>query len=968
MSGGQQPSQTGDTGGAKPKQQDQTNWKSVADAAANILNALYVSRADYTDGADTKVKKCIHLFKKIMKGTGLFFAVVSILLFPLFAVKVFDDVAKLTARNRMSELRITELERKFVDMIESPEPLALQARPGPQERRDPWGRLVLRERLEPMTRGPSGQLLFLYLDPWEKRVLGTSWPCAYQASWATRRKRAHWATWPSVCRASWAPRTRWAAWACDALGVLVPLGCLALCLWGLLGPRDALGVLVPLGRLVLPNFWNGNGICYKMFDTKLDFSAAAAKCRRHGGTLAMPRDAVANVVLSFRLGTNHWIGLHDRYWEGRFQWMDGTPLAGGYRMWKPNQPDNNKGMEDCVHIHDGYWNDNPCSTRLPFICQVIPLSRQTPCLVQDVFLLYRNLTTGIMSGGQQQSQTGDTGGATPQQQGQTNWRSLADAAANIPNTMYVSRAVKVSTLFDDVSKLSARNRMTELQITELKQMCVLPGPNHSLAVNGLLKSPTPPGSSGNVTTGVARPAGPPGPPGPPGEKGSTGPAGPGGKAGKPGSTGPLGPPGPPGEKGPMGPAGPEGKAGKPGSPGPLGPPGPPGEKGPMGLAGPEERLVSLALPGLLGPQERRAHGTGWQAWISRASWAPGAPGKKGPMGPPGPEGKAGEKGPIGLAGPKGNAGKPGSTGHLGPPKGIGCQPSKKVPPCHFRVSKTCYKSFNARVDFNTAAETCCRKGGTLAMPRDAYSNKRLASMLHSRRFVTSTSGLVSTISTKKGTSSGWTALRLVPLRVGLQTSQITIKTVNTVLLIGDQADILAAGMTAHAPANYHSYASSTERVRIPAFQAFRSLVLPDVLGQRRGPWGRLALCLPGLLPYYRQREAEDFNTAAETCCRKGGTLAMPRDRDSNQRIASILRSWFVNGDFWFGLHDQHKEGHFEWVDGTQLGAFQIWGKDQPDDQNGEDCAVYRRSIGQPHYWKDASCSRKLPFICEFQRK
>ncbi|KAI8509768.1 hypothetical protein Bbelb_121960 [Branchiostoma belcheri] len=252
-----------------------------------------------------------------------------------------------------------------------------------------------------------------------------------------------------------------------------------------------------------------------------------------------------------------------------------------------------------------------------------------------------------MSGGQQRSQTGDTGGATPQQQGQTNWRSIADAAANIPNAMYVSRAdygadannktkwldrgkkvlkgtglfiavatvllfpifaVKVSTLSGDVSKLAARNRMTELQITELKQMCVLPGPNHSLDENGLLKSPTPPGSSGNVTTGVAGAAGPPGPPGPPGA---------------------------PGEKGPTGPAGPEGKAGKPGSTGPPGPLGPPElreKRGPLARLVLRERLVSLALPGLLGLQERRGPWGRLASLALPASWAARAPGKEGSHG------------------------------------------------------------------------------------------------------------------------------------------------------------------------------------------------------------------------------------------------------------------------------------------------------------------------------------------------
>ncbi|KAI8511625.1 hypothetical protein Bbelb_107250, partial [Branchiostoma belcheri] len=54
-----------------------------------------------------------------------------------------------------------------------------------------------------------------------------------------------------------------------------------------------------------------------------------------------------------------------------------------------------------------------------------------------------SLQSNIMSsstGRQQQAQTGTTGGATPTQSQQTDWRSLADAAANTPNPLYVSRA------------------------------------------------------------------------------------------------------------------------------------------------------------------------------------------------------------------------------------------------------------------------------------------------------------------------------------------------------------------------------------------------------------------------------------------------------------------------------------------------------------------------------------------------
>ncbi|KAI8491192.1 hypothetical protein Bbelb_312330 [Branchiostoma belcheri] len=118
----------------------------------------------------------------------------------------------------------------------------------------------------------------------------------------------------------------------------------------------------------------------------------------------------------------------------------------------------------------------------------------------------------------------------------------------------------------------------------------------------------------------------------------------------------------------------------------AGPPGPPGEKGAMGPAGP--------------------------------------PGEKGAMGPAGPPGAKGDKGPTGtgVVGERRTEMEPmGPAGRLSVGSPV-CQKSKKVPACRPWVSKTCYKAFRSREDFNAAAETCCREGGTLAMPRDRDSN------------------------------------------------------------------------------------------------------------------------------------------------------------------------------------------------------------------------------------------------------
>eukprot|EP00058_Branchiostoma_floridae_P003440 XP_002588928.1 hypothetical protein BRAFLDRAFT_89117 [Branchiostoma floridae] len=179
------------------------------------------------------------------------------------------------------------------------------------------------------------------------------------------------------------------------------------------------------------------GICYKAFDTPKSFSDAAAACGGDGGTLAMPRDAGTNDFL-FSLhnavsdtGT-FWFGLQDQREEGSFEWVDGSAL-GTYHSWGPGEPNNSGGEEDCISYVVGWkgkWNDNTCDLLLYYICQVVP---------GRVFFAVQNLTSRTMPGGQQQSQTGDTG-TTPVQQPQTYWWSIADAAASIPNALYVSRA------------------------------------------------------------------------------------------------------------------------------------------------------------------------------------------------------------------------------------------------------------------------------------------------------------------------------------------------------------------------------------------------------------------------------------------------------------------------------------------------------------------------------------------------
>ncbi|KAI8513992.1 hypothetical protein Bbelb_083160 [Branchiostoma belcheri] len=75
-----------------------------------------------------------------------------------------------------------------------------------------------------------------------------------------------------------------------------------------------------------------------------------------------------------------------------------------------------------------------------------------------------------------------------------------------------------------------------------------------------------------------------------------------------------------------------------------------------------------------------------------------------------------------------------------------------------------------------------------------------------------------------------------------------------------------------------------------------------------------------------------FSEAAVACRADGGTLAMPRDAETEAFLVSLYKPVRVcdNRGFWIGLHDQREEGRFEWLDGSALGPYSSWRPGQPN--------------------------------------
>ncbi|XP_078687687.1 alpha-N-acetylgalactosamine-specific lectin-like [Branchiostoma floridae x Branchiostoma belcheri] len=109
---------------------------------------------------------------------------------------------------------------------------------------------------------------------------------------------------------------------------------------------------------------------------------------------------------------------------------------------------------------------------------------------------------------------------------------------------------------------------------------------------------------------------------------------------------------------------------------------------------------------------------------------------------------------------------------------------------------------------------------------------------------------------------------------------------------------------------------------------------------------------------------ETFSDAAAACRADGGTLAMPRDAETNAFLISLYKSVRDDCVFWIGLHDQREEGRFEWVDGSALGPYTAWGQGRPDNQGNQDCVVYSGLKNEKDKWNDEECHKTFCFICQ----
>ncbi|XP_078687686.1 uncharacterized protein LOC144919908 [Branchiostoma floridae x Branchiostoma belcheri] len=250
---------------------------------------------------------------------------------------------------------------------------------------------------------------------------------------------------------------------------------------------------------------------------------------------------------------------------------------------------------------------------------------------------------------------------------------------------------------------------------------------------------------------------------------------------------------------------------------------------------------------------------------------------------------------------------------------------------------TCYKAFDTPKSFSDAAAACRADGGTLAMPRDAETNAFLISLYKS--------------------------VDDCPFWFGLHDQR-------------EEGRFEWVDGTALGP--YTSWGQGR-----PDNQGNQDCVVYSGLKNEKDKWNDeechdmfrfICQAAPVFCPswyiiwrgtcYKASNTVQTFNDAAAACRADGGTLAMPRDAETNAFLISLYKSVRDDCLFWFGLHDQAVEGRFEWVDGSALGPYTSWGQGRPDNQGNQDCVVYSGLKNEKDKWNDEECHKTFCFICQ----
>lgn len=146
-------------------------------------------------------------------------------------------------------------------------------------------------------------------------------------------------------------------------------------LWGIMlwkSRPNSLFIIILRFIFILPLFVRGSHQKRWYLNPKQQktWSEAQTYCRENHDDLATFRQKVELNRISGVCNSPQgcWIGLYrDKNDPNVWNWSDGENT--NFRSWKDTQPDNYRGIENCVATQDnGGWFDQNCDVRLAFLC------------------------------------------------------------------------------------------------------------------------------------------------------------------------------------------------------------------------------------------------------------------------------------------------------------------------------------------------------------------------------------------------------------------------------------------------------------------------------------------------------------------------------------------------------------------------------------------------------------------------
>uniref|UniRef100_I3KML2 C-type lectin domain-containing protein n=1 Tax=Oreochromis niloticus TaxID=8128 RepID=I3KML2_ORENI len=110
------------------------------------------------------------------------------------------------------------------------------------------------------------------------------------------------------------------------------------------------------------------GKCYFFSTSKSSWNESSAECITKGGDLVKIDSSEEQSYDDF-----FWIGLTDSAVEGRWLWVDGSPLNESLTFWFSHEPDDwtgeDPGGEDCASMEKTHWFDISCKLNQKSICE-----------------------------------------------------------------------------------------------------------------------------------------------------------------------------------------------------------------------------------------------------------------------------------------------------------------------------------------------------------------------------------------------------------------------------------------------------------------------------------------------------------------------------------------------------------------------------------------------------------------------